>query len=123
MPDIDLDDDETVDEIVVRRRSGLPAAAIDWTGHAGDADGMVGAELIQTFVKRLPNSPGVYRMFNAAGDVLYVGKARSLKKRVSNYAQGRVHSNRIGKMVRETANDGVRRRRAPRSRRCCSKPI
>ncbi len=60
-------------------------------------------EVIQTLVKRLPNAPGVYRMMNAAGDVLYVGKARSLKKRVTNYAQGRFHTNRIGRMVRETA--------------------
>ena len=81
----------------------LPFTAIDWTAHAGDADGKLGAEVIQTLVKRLPNAPGVYRMMNAAGDVLYVGKARSLKKRVTNYAQGRFHTNRIGRMVRETA--------------------
>ena len=81
----------------------LPFTAIDWTAHAGDADGKVGAEVIQTLVKRLPNAPGVYRMMNAAGDVLYVGKARSLKKRVTNYANGRFHTNRIGRMVRETA--------------------
>jgi excinuclease ABC subunit C len=62
-----------------------------------------GAALIQDVVKRLPNAPGVYRMLNAAGDVLYVGKARSLKKRVTAYAQGRFHTNRIGRMVRETA--------------------
>ena len=80
-----------------------PFTAIDWTAHAGDADGMVGAEVIQTLVKRLPNAPGVYRMMNVAGDVLYVGKARSLKKRVTNYAQGRFHTNRIGRMVRETS--------------------
>ncbi|MGO8586814.1 GIY-YIG nuclease family protein, partial [Rhizobium ruizarguesonis] len=42
--------------------------------------------------------------FRAEGDVLYVGKARSLKKRVNNYAVGRVHSNRIAQMVRQTAN-------------------
>ena len=42
-------------------------------------------------------------MINADGDVLYVGKARSLKKRVTNYAQGRFHTNRIARMVRETA--------------------
>jgi excinuclease ABC subunit C len=80
----------------------MPFTAIDWTAHVGDADGMVGAEVIQTLVKQLPNAPGVYRMMNAAGDVLYVGKARSLKKRVTNYAQGRFHTNRIGRMVRET---------------------
>ncbi len=81
----------------------VPFTAIDWTAHAGDADGMIGAEVIQTLVKRLPNAPGVYRMMNRDGDVLYVGKARSLKKRVTNYAQGRFHTNRIGRMVRETA--------------------
>ncbi len=65
---------------------------------------VVGIEVIQELVKRLPNGPGVYRMMNAGGDVLYVGKARSLKKRVSNYAQGRGHSNRIHRMVGETAS-------------------
>ncbi|AWC24694.1 Excinuclease ABC subunit C [Aminobacter sp. MSH1] len=103
MPDIELDDDEAVEEAIAPGGPELPFTAIDWTAHAGDADGMVGAEVIQTLVKRLPNAPGVYRMMNAAGDVLYVGKARSLKKRVTNYAQGRFHTNRIGKMVRETA--------------------
>ncbi len=81
-----------------------PAPILDWAETSAIPDGLRGAELIQAFVKLLPNSPGVYRMFNEAGDVLYVGKARSLKKRVSNYAQGRVHSNRLAKMVRETAN-------------------
>ena len=103
LPDIDLDDDEAVEQEVAPSGPDLPFTSIDWTPHAGDADGMVGAEVIQTLVKRLPNAPGVYRMMNAAGDVLYVGKARSLKKRVTNYAQGRFHTNRIGKMVRETA--------------------
>ncbi|MGQ3212929.1 excinuclease ABC subunit UvrC [Shinella sp.] len=77
---------------------------IDWNEGGDVPEGLLGAELIEFFVKRLPNSPGVYRMFNADGDVLYVGKARSLKKRVTNYAQGRVHSNRIAQMVRQTAN-------------------
>ncbi|WP_312415418.1 excinuclease ABC subunit UvrC [Shinella sp.] len=84
-----------------------PAVAtggMDWNEGGDVPEGLTGADLIQHFVKRLPNSPGVYRMFNAAGDVLYVGKARSLKKRVSNYAQGRVHSNRLAQMVRQTAN-------------------
>ncbi|RWC96333.1 MAG: excinuclease ABC subunit UvrC [Mesorhizobium sp.] len=105
-PEIDLEDDaaeEIVEPEAVPAGPDVAFTAIDWTPHAGDADGMVGAEVIQTLVKRLPNAPGVYRMMNAAGDVLYVGKARSLKKRVTNYAQGRFHTARIGRMVRETA--------------------
>lgn len=62
-----------------------------------------GAERIAAYLKTLPDAPGVYRMLNAAGDVLYVGKAKSLKKRVSSYAQGRVHSERLTRMVAETA--------------------
>lgn len=101
-PEIDIED-EALEEIVEPAGPDVAFTAIDWTPHAGDAEGMVGAEVIQTLVKRLPNAPGVYRMMNAAGDVLYVGKARSLKKRVTNYAQGRFHTNRIGRMVRETS--------------------
>lgn len=103
-PEIDLED-EAAEEVVEPAASGpdVTFTAIDWTPHAGDADGMVGAEVIQMLVKRLPNAPGVYRMMNAAGDVLYVGKARSLKKRVTSYAQGRFHTSRIGRMVRETS--------------------
>ena len=66
------------------------------------SDGTSGADVIAALVKRLPNKPGVYRMFNEAGDVLYVGKAHSLKKRVSNYARGQGHNNRIARMIRET---------------------
>ncbi|MBZ9791847.1 excinuclease ABC subunit UvrC [Rhizobium sp. 3T7] len=98
--------DESDDDIEVESEaSAAPiSGAIDWNEGGVNETGLVGAELIAEFVKRLPNSPGVYRMFNEAGDVLYVGKARSLKKRVSNYALGRVHSNRIAQMVRLTAN-------------------
>ncbi|MFC6489069.1 excinuclease ABC subunit UvrC [Nitratireductor sp. GCM10026969] len=81
----------------------LPGAAVEWDS-AGKESAAVGAEAIQAVVKRLPNAPGVYRMMNTAGDVLYVGKARSLKKRVANYAQGRGHSNRIARMIRDTAS-------------------
>ena len=61
-----------------------------------------GAALIADEVSRLPAKPGVYRMFSAKGDVLYVGKAKNLKARVSSYAQGRGHSNRILRMISET---------------------
>src|SRR5882757_5402252 len=62
-----------------------------------------GVERIAAYLKTLPDAPGVYRMLNAAGDVLYVGKAKSLKKRVSSYARGGVHSDRLTRMVAETA--------------------
>jgi excinuclease ABC subunit C len=58
-----------------------------------------GAALIKDEVKRLPDSPGVYRMIGEDDEVLYVGKARSLKKRVIQYAQGRFHTQRIAHMV------------------------
>ncbi|MEP1443594.1 MAG: excinuclease ABC subunit UvrC [Hyphomicrobiales bacterium] len=62
-----------------------------------------GAAIIADFVTRLPNAPGVYRMINDEGDVLYVGKARSLKKRVSNYTKPNGLSTRIIRMVQSTA--------------------
>ena len=62
-----------------------------------------GADRIAAYLKTLPDAPGVYRMMNAAGDVLYVGKAKSLKKRVTSYARGGVHSERLTRMVAETA--------------------
>jgi excinuclease ABC subunit C len=60
---------------------------------------LTGAALIKDEVKRLPDRPGVYRMMGEDGEVLYVGKARSLKKRVVQYAQGRFHTQRIAHMV------------------------
>ncbi len=80
-----------------------PLPDISWEDDRGETAGLSGIELVQALVKRLPDKPGVYRMLSAAGDVLYVGKARSLKKRVTNYAQGRGHTNRIGRMIRDTA--------------------
>ncbi len=65
---------------------------------------LAGPEIIRDFVTRLPAKPGVYRMFDAKGDVIYVGKARNLKNRVSNYARGQGHNNRIALMISLTAN-------------------
>ncbi len=66
------------------------------------APALKGAALIKDEVKRLPDKPGVYRMMGEDGEVLYVGKARSLKKRVVQYAQGRFHTQRIAHMVDAT---------------------
>lgn len=103
MGDAESDEDDDVIEEVSAVASA--ADSIQWDSSDGlpDTNGLSGADIINAFVKRLPNNPGVYRMFNSDGDVLYVGKARSLKKRVSNYARGVGHSNRITRMIGETA--------------------
>ena len=75
------------------------------------ADGLAGPELIAAAVRTLPNAPGVYRMMSAGGDVLYVGKARSLKKRVHSYTRLGGQNNRIARMIAGTeAMDFVRTR-------------
>lgn len=61
-----------------------------------------GPELIADFVSRLPHKPGVYRMFDEHGNVLYVGKAKSLKKRVTAYTSYKRHPIRIQRMIRAT---------------------
>jgi excinuclease ABC subunit C len=66
------------------------------------AEALTGAELIRDEARRAPEGPGVYRMLGEGGEVLYVGKARSLKKRVTQYAQGRFHTQRIAHMVHLT---------------------
>lgn len=64
---------------------------------------LTGGKLIQKYVRQLDTSPGVYRMLDAQARVLYVGKARNLKARVSNYARPTGHSSRIARMISETA--------------------
>ncbi len=63
-----------------------------------------GAEVIHAYLKTLDTSPGVYRMLNEASEVLYVGKARNLRVRVSNYARMTGHTARIARMISETAS-------------------
>ncbi len=74
-----------------------PAADARETNHP-----LKGAALIADQVTRLPAKPGVYRMIGAKGDILYVGKAKSLKARVASYAKSGGHSNRIMRMISET---------------------
>ena len=63
-----------------------------------------GPAVIAQYLKTLPGSPGVYRMLDAAGNVIYVGKARNLKARVTNYARAGNHTNRITRMIAVTAS-------------------
>jgi excinuclease ABC subunit C len=66
-------------------------------------DPLKGVERISAYLKTLPDAPGVYRMMDAKGDVLYVGKAKNLKKRVTSYAKSGGHNERIARMIHETA--------------------
>ncbi|MDA0924191.1 MAG: excinuclease ABC subunit UvrC, partial [Proteobacteria bacterium] len=68
-----------------------------------DTTPATGHEVIHAYLRTLDNSPGVYRMLDTQSRVLYVGKARALKKRVANYAKPMGHSPRIARMIRETA--------------------
>ena len=61
-----------------------------------------GPDVIRAFVKNLPSSPGVYRMIDEAGEVIYVGKARSLKARVTNYTRPEALEVRLQRMVAST---------------------
>ncbi|SFV29777.1 excinuclease ABC subunit C [Devosia crocina] len=63
-----------------------------------------GPEVIRNFVRTLPAAPGVYRMLDANGEVIYVGKARSLKARVTNYTRPEGLSVRIQRMVMATVS-------------------
>ncbi|WP_420144890.1 excinuclease ABC subunit UvrC [Sphingobium sp.] len=70
------------------------------TGSQPDID--AGVEAIRTTLRTLPTRPGVYRMHDARGDVLYVGKARALRNRVTNYTQVDRLSKRLQRMVAQT---------------------
>ncbi|HGG06473.1 MAG TPA: excinuclease ABC subunit UvrC [Aliiroseovarius sp.] len=73
--------------------SGQDKSDAPLTGHA----------VVASYLRLIDNSPGVYRMLDGQGRVLYVGKARALKKRVSSYAKPRGHTARILRMISQTA--------------------
>ncbi len=63
-----------------------------------------GADIIRRYLKDMPAGSGVYRMLDAEGNVLYVGKAKSLKNRIGNYVSPTGLSTRIMKMVAQTVS-------------------
>jgi excinuclease ABC subunit C len=97
-PDI-LDDDREDEAPVLDEGSG---AELDL--EAAPDSVKAGTEVIRRFWQTLPHGPGVYRMLDRRGDVLYVGKARNLKARVGAYARGQAHTTRIARMIAETAS-------------------
>ncbi|MGO4571357.1 excinuclease ABC subunit UvrC [Microvirga sp. 2TAF3] len=97
-PDI-LDNEDDDDAVSLESGSDVE---FDLEAHPGSVQR--GTEVIKRFWTTLPNAPGVYRMLDGKGDVLYVGKAKSLKARVGSYARGQAHSNRIARMIGETTS-------------------
>ncbi len=75
--------------------SALPKAAMPEERF----DLKTGIAIIQEYQKDLPNKPGVYRMIGENGQILYVGKAKSLKKRVATYARGMAHTNQLTRIL------------------------
>ena len=84
--------------------TGPLAAAAKPDGDVKTGPEKTGPDVIAHYLKLLPSTPGVYRMIDSVGDVIYVGKARSLKARVSNYARLGGHTNRIARMISATTS-------------------
>ena len=98
-----MDSDSSKDTETETARPAIASGEITWDDGGGETiDGTFGADLIAALVKKLPKKPGVYRMLDGKGDVLYVGKARNLKARVSNYTRLGGHTNRIARMIAST---------------------
>src|ERR1700742_2048017 len=81
----------------------LSEAKSAYTVRGGDAPDLdAGVAAIRNVLKTLPVRPGVYRMHDVRGDVLYVGKARALRSRVTNYTQVSRLPKRLSRMVAQT---------------------
>ncbi len=88
----------------VKNTREVPLAPEETARQGAEPAAQTGPAVIAQYLKTLPGSPGVYRMLDAAGTVIYVGKARNLKARVTNYARAGNHTNRITRMIANTAS-------------------
>jgi excinuclease ABC subunit C len=97
-PDLDLkdeEDDPSLPQLEDEVPSGFEEAAA--TGLAG------GRAAIIAHARHAPTAPGVYRMLDRAGEVLYVGKAKNIRKRIVAYSRATGHDTRIERMIAATA--------------------
>ena len=69
---------------------------------SGSNSFLEGEKVVSSIVTTLPSKPGVYQMLDDTGNVLYVGKAKNLRNRVSSYSRVSGHSLRIGRMISAT---------------------
>src|SRR5450432_1664853 len=97
-PDIELKDEEEEAQLPDLPDDG----GIDLD--APNAGVGAGRNAIAEFARHAPSAPGVYRMIGAGGEVLYVGKAKNIKKRVLSYARPTGQVTRIARMVAITAS-------------------
>ena len=83
----------------------LPTPAVEESAALPTSEGGIanGVAVLRAALRNVPASPGVYRMLDRKGDAVYVGKARNLKSRVQNYTHPAALSNRLRRMVAETA--------------------
>jgi hypothetical protein len=88
----------------VEQSSDAPPGASGGTRTAPAADAPAPAFDAKAFVDALPSRPGVYRMLDAQGTILYVGKARNLKSRVGSYFQPSNVQPKVQALVAKTAN-------------------
>src|SRR5499427_5763127 len=98
-PDIDLKDEEEDAQLPELPEDGRPD--LDMSPDTGIGAGL---NVISEFAKHAPQAPGVYRMAGGGGEVLYVGKAKNIRKRVLSYARPTGQVTRIARMVAMTAS-------------------
>ena len=104
MTGCEKDIDPTSELVEEDEESPLPEtedAALDLNDASGTA--ATGHKALARYAKHAPASPGVYRMLDAAGEVLYVGKAKSIKKRIASYTRPTGHDTRIKRVIASTA--------------------
>jgi excinuclease ABC subunit C len=94
--------DEDDEQALPEREPELDSALIE----LGDASGPLaaGRAVLLRHAKHAPSTPGVYRMLDAAGEVLYVGKAKNIKKRFTSYTRPTGHDTRIERVIVSTAS-------------------